>query len=130
VALGQDHALVGVIQDELPVREDLIELIPVIVERRAMLVVLGSDLIRQTGEGVPEFRALAVTDNLLAHATSIPGSLRMGTPPAPPKRRDAAPAAPDDTQIIPIWIARPAPAPNQDRLQNGGSARGYQTSLA
>ena len=91
-----------------------------------MLVVLGSDLIRQTGEGVPEFRALAVADNLLAHATSIPGSLRMGTPPAPPKRRDAAPAAPDDTQIIPIWIARPAPAPNQDRLQNGGSACGYQ----
>jgi len=72
VALCQDRLIAGVVQDELPVREALVELIPVMVERRAMLVVLGPDLIGQAGDGVPEFRALAVADNLRAHATSIP----------------------------------------------------------
>jgi hypothetical protein len=74
--LGQDRLIAGIAEDELPVREDLIELIPVLVERRAMLVVLGPDLIGQAGESVPELRALAVADNLRAHATSIPGCFR------------------------------------------------------
>jgi hypothetical protein len=46
------------------------------VERRAMLVILGPDLIGQAGESVPEFRALAVADNLRAHVTSILGCFR------------------------------------------------------
>jgi hypothetical protein len=74
--LGQDRLIAGIVEDELPVREDLVELIPVMVERRAMLVVLGPDLIGQAGESVPEFRALAVADNLRAHVTSIPGCFR------------------------------------------------------
>ena len=41
-----------------------------------MLSVLGPELIGQAGDGAPEFRALAVADNLRAHATSIPRSLR------------------------------------------------------
>jgi len=60
VALCQDRLFAGVVEDELPVREDLIKLIPVAVERRAVPVVLRPDLIRQVSDGVPEFRALAV----------------------------------------------------------------------
>jgi hypothetical protein len=78
VALGQDRLIAGIVQDELPVREDLIKLIPVIVERRSILVVLGPDLIGQVSKGVPELRALAVTDNLRVHATSIPGHRHDG----------------------------------------------------
>ena len=74
--LGQDRLIAGIAEDELPVREDLVELIPVMAERRAMLVILGPDLIGQAGESVPEFRALAVADNLRAHVTSIPGCFR------------------------------------------------------
>ena len=84
MALGQDRLLAGIVQDELPLGEDLIQLAPVPVERRAMPAVLRPDLIGQAGDGVPELRALAVADNLLAHATSIPGRLPMGTSPAPP----------------------------------------------
>ena len=74
--LGQDRLIAGIVEDELPVREDLVELIPVMAERRAMLVVLGPDLIGQASESVPEFRALAVADNLRAHVTSILGFFR------------------------------------------------------
>jgi hypothetical protein len=44
VALGKDRLIAGVVEDELPAREDLVELIAVMVERPAMLVVLGPDL--------------------------------------------------------------------------------------
>jgi len=76
MALCQDRLIAGVVEDELPVREDLVELVPVMVERRAMLVVFGPDLIGQAGDSVPEFGALAVPDNPRAHATSIHGRLR------------------------------------------------------
>jgi len=43
-----------------------------VVERRAVLVVLGPDLIGAADDGVPEFRPLAVADNLQVHSASIP----------------------------------------------------------
>ena len=43
MALGQDHFLAGVVEDELPLGEDVVELFPVVVERLAVLVVFGPD---------------------------------------------------------------------------------------
>jgi vacuolar-type H+-ATPase catalytic subunit A/Vma1 len=72
VALGQDQFLVRVVQYELPLGEGVVELSPVVVQRVTVLVVLGPDLVRQVFDGVPEFRPLAVTDNLRFHDASIP----------------------------------------------------------
>jgi len=71
VALGQDQFLVRVVQHELPLGEGVVELSPVMVQRVTVHVVLGPDLVRQVFDRVPEFRPLAVPDNLWFHGASI-----------------------------------------------------------
>jgi hypothetical protein len=41
----------------------------------------------------------------------------------------AAPVAPDSKQTIPIWMARSAPAPNQDPLHKADLARSPQAAI-
>jgi hypothetical protein len=53
VALGQDQLLVGVVEHELPLGEDVEQLRPVVVDELAVQVVLGPDLVRETGDAVP-----------------------------------------------------------------------------
>ncbi len=82
VALSQDHRIRGVVEDELPLGEDVIELTPVMIERLPMPVVLRPDLARQAADGIPELWPLAVADNLRFHPASIPppGAVPLADP--------------------------------------------------
>ena len=86
VALGQNQVLAGVVEDELPLGEDVVELSPVVVERLAVLVVFGPDRAGEAADGVPEVRPLAVADYPRVHPASIPG-------PGAPRCGPATPAA-------------------------------------
>jgi hypothetical protein len=71
MALGQNVTAAGIAKQELPLGEDLVELTPVVVEDRAVLVVLGPDVSEQLPGALPQFRPLAVAHNLRVHTASI-----------------------------------------------------------
>jgi hypothetical protein len=71
MALGQDFVIAGVAKKELPRGEDVVELIPVVVEDLTVLVVLGPDVREQLTGAVPQFRPLAVAHNLRVHLAII-----------------------------------------------------------
>jgi hypothetical protein len=71
VAFGQHHLVTGVVEDELPLGEDVVQLRPVGVERLAVQVVLGPDLIAEVPDAVPEFGPFAVAHYLRVHPPSI-----------------------------------------------------------
>ena len=71
MALGQDRLVLGVVQDELPLREDVVQLVPVVVQRLPVQVVFGPDLGGQVADALPELRPLAVPHHLRAHLSSI-----------------------------------------------------------